>query len=138
MTSLKLPKDSFFEALEKNNELLNFGKPSRDIALKYIQQSRSVIDIGAHIGISVLHWATMFDNVYAFEPMKEHFDCLEYNTESFSNIKCFNFALSNETSIKNAAYRTTKNSGSFQLLDDSYQQPSKKLQEKFFKLKLKS
>lgn len=137
MKTLQLPKDSFFESLEKNNEILNFGKPSRDIALQHVKNHRSVIDIGAHIGISVLQWSESFKNVYAFEPMKEHYDCLISNTSDLSNVRCFNFALSNESSIKNAAYRTTKNSGSFQLLDDAYQQPSKKAPREIYTVETK-
>lgn len=123
MKSLKIPKDSFFENLDN---ILSFGKPSRDIALDHVSQKRTVIDIGAHVGISVIHWANQFNAVYAYEPMKEHYECLVENTKEFSNVTCFNFAISNKSSTSEAAYRTTKNSGSFQLLDESYKQPSKK------------
>ncbi len=138
MEKLQLPNnDCLFKELERNNEILNFGKPSRDIALQYVKQHRNVIDIGAHIGISVIQWADIFETVYAFEPMKDHYECLLANTKNFSNVKTFNFAISNESSIKNAAYRTTKNSGSFQLLDDSYQQPSKKSPRELYKIETK-
>jgi len=137
MEKLRLPKDSYFYTLEKNNEILNFGKPSRDIALSHVKNHRTVIDIGAHIGISVLQWSKLFKNVYAFEPMLEHYECLISNTNNLTNVECFNYALSNETSIKNAAYRTLKNSGSFQLLDDQYQQPSKKPPRQLYQVETK-
>lgn len=135
MQTIKLPKDSFFEN-QKN--ILDFGKPSRDIAIKNLKNMRSVIDIGAHVGISVIQWAGMFENVYAFEPMKDHYDCLLENTKDFNNIEYFNCALSNTTTVRNAAYRTNKNSGSFQLLDDNYQQPSKKAPREIYKIETKT
>lgn len=135
MPALKLPKDNFFKNLDN---ILDFGKPSRDIALQHLKETRSVIDIGAHIGISVIQWASIFKNVYAFEPMKDHYECLLENTKEFSNINYFNFALSNEETIKNGTYRTNKNSGSFQLLDENYQQPSKKPPREIFKIQTKT
>lgn len=137
MNELKIPKDSFFEKLKEDNEILNFGKPSRDIALRYVKEKRTAIDIGAHVGISVLHWASIFDKVYAFEPMIEHYNYLLENIKEFSNINCFNFAISNDETTKDAAYRTTKNSGSFQLLDSEYQQPSKKDPRQLYKVQTK-
>lgn len=134
MKSLKIPKDSFFENLDN---ILSFGKPSRDIALKYVTQKRTVIDIGAHVGISVIHWAEHFNDVYAFEPMKEHYQCLIENTKEFLNVKCFNFAVSDSSSISEAAYRTNKNSGTFQLLDKNYKQPSKKSPREIYTVETK-
>lgn len=135
MQTIKLPKDSFFEN-QKN--ILDFGKPSRDIAIQNLKNMRSVIDIGAHVGISVIQWASIFENVYAFEPMKDHYNCLLENTKDFNNIEYFNCALSNITTVRNAAYRTNKNSGSFQLLDDNYKQPSKKAPREIYKIETKT
>lgn len=135
MHTFKLPKDDFFKNLDNISE---FGKLSRDIALKNLQQTRTVIDIGAHVGISVVQWAGIFKSVYAFEPMKDHYDCLIENTKEFSNIHYFNLAISNEESKKTGAYRTNKNSGSFQILDENYQQPSKKSPREIFEIQTKT
>lgn len=126
MHKLKLPIDSFFSDYSKNESIHNFGKESRDIALEHVTEFNRVIDIGAHAGISVLHWAKLFKTVEAYEPMKTHYDCLINNTGHLSNVNTYNFAISNEHKIHKGAYRSTKNSGSFQLIDDSYSQPSKK------------
>jgi FkbM family methyltransferase len=125
-TNLVLPQDGFFSTLLENNSIYEFGKESRDIALGYVTNFNAVIDIGAHVGISVLHWAEHFSSVTAFEPMPKHFECLQQNTQNIKNIQLINCAVSNKTSTLTGAYRTGKNSGSFQLLDDSYTQPSKK------------
>jgi len=126
-TNLALPQDGFFSTLLENNSIYEFGKDSRDIALRYVTNFDEVIDIGAHVGISVLHWSEHFDSITAFEPMPKHFECLQKNTHHIKNIQLINCAISNQTSTLTGAYRTGKNSGSFQLLDDNYIQPSKKL-----------
>ena len=129
---MKVPNDSFFTELLKNNTINLFGKESRDIALSYVSNFDTVIDIGAHIGISVLHWADHFKNIQAYEPMIDHFNCLNENTKHLSQINRFNYAISNQQAILKGAYRTSKNSGTFQLIDDSYQQPSKKLPRQLY------
>jgi FkbM family methyltransferase len=121
-----VPFEDFFSNLPNNEKIENFGKEARTQALKFCSQRRSVVDIGAHIGISVRHWATEFENIYAFEPSKDHFNCLLKNTEDLKNLKSFNFALSNYNGSNKATYRSLKNSGSFQLIDANYIQPKNK------------
>jgi FkbM family methyltransferase len=134
MNELKLPMNDFFLDYSKNESIYNFGKESRDIALQHVTKFDRVIDIGAHVGISVLHWAKFFNVVEAYEPMKNHYDCLIDNTSHLSNVNTYNFAISDEQKILKGAYRSTKNSGSFQLLDDAYTQPSKKAPREIFEI----
>lgn len=134
MDELKLPMDDFFKEYSKKESIYNFGKASRDIALQHVTKFDTVIDIGAHAGISVLHWAQFFKKVKAYEPMKDHYDCLTTNTKHLTNVDSYNFAISNEQKILRGAYRSTKNSGSFQLLDDTYTQPSKKAPREIFNI----
>jgi len=117
------PFEDFFSHLPGGERIENFGKESRLEALKFVLKKRSVIDIGAHIGISVNHWSTEFDSVYAFEPLKEHYDCLIKNTETLNNIKSYNYGLGNFEGTTKGAYRSLKNSGSFQIIDSNYVQP---------------
>jgi FkbM family methyltransferase len=81
---------------------------------------RNAVDIGAHVGISVHQWAPLFEHVHAFEPMIDHFECLELNTSRFDNVTRHNCAMSNQSAMLKGAYRTMKNSGSFQLVDDEF------------------
>lgn len=118
-----VPFDDFFSHLPNEGRIQDFGKESRIEALKFVSKKRSVVDIGAHIGISVNHWSTEFTNVYAFEPLKEHYDCLIKNTETLNNIKYYNNGLGNFEGITQGAYRSLKNSGSFQIIDSGYIQP---------------
>jgi len=132
---MKVPNDSFFTEMLKNNTINLFGKESRDIALSYVTNFSTVIDIGAHIGISVLHWAEYFQYIQAYEPMPDHFSCLTENTKHLSHINRFNYAISDQQKILKGAYRTLKNTGSFQLIDDDYQQPSKKTPRQLYEIK---
>jgi FkbM family methyltransferase len=60
-----------------------------------IKKSDIVIDIGANIGLFSLFAARLARIVYSFEPSSESFIYLKNNvsSNSFNNIKCFNYAL---------------------------------------------
>lgn len=94
---------------------------SRLAAIAKCTQKNSVIDVGAHVGITVAHWLENgFKHVFAFEINPSHFDCLVENTIDYrSKISYFNYGCSNENKKVLAAYRTPKNSGTFQILDDA-------------------
>jgi FkbM family methyltransferase len=61
-------------------------------------QKNSVIDIGAHVGITTVHWLESgFKHVYAFEINPSHFDCLIENTNEYKDkITYFNYGCGNE------------------------------------------
>lgn len=113
-----LPWPGFFDKYGDN--ILGFGKKSRDESLKYVTNFDGCVDIGAHVGISVLQWAPLFKQVTGFEPMVDHYDCLVKNTAHLSNVTVHNCAMSNESQMLKGAYRTMKNSGSFQLVDEDF------------------
>jgi FkbM family methyltransferase len=140
INGMALPFKDFFN---KHQDILAFGKAARNETLKHVKSFRNAVDIGAHVGISVHQWAPLFEHVHAFEPMIDHFECLELNTSRFDNVTRHNCAMSNQSAMLKGAYRTMKNSGSFQLVDDEfvavnhkkariYDIPSKRLDE--FKL----
>lgn len=113
-----LPWPGFFDKYGDN--ILGFGKKSRDASLKYVTNFDGCVDIGAHVGISVLQWAPLFKQVTGFEPMVDHYDCLVKNTAHLDNVNVHNCAMSNESQMLKGAYRTMKNSGSFQLVDEAF------------------
>ena len=117
INGMALPFKDFFN---KHQNILAFGKAARDETLKFVTQFRTAVDIGAHVGISVHQWAPLFEQVHAFEPMVDHFECLELNTAKFSNVTRHNCAMSNQSAMLKGAYRTMKNSGSFQLVDEEF------------------
>jgi len=137
VNGLHLPFLDFFKDFSENDSLYNFGGNSREEALKYVKSFNHVIDIGAHVGISVIHWSKLFSKVTAFEPMIDHYNCLIKNTENLKNIECHNNAISGSEGILYGAYRSNKNSGSFQLLDSNYQQPKKKSPRQLYEILVK-
>ena len=54
------------------------------------------IDAGAHIGIATVHFSNYFDEVIAFEPCKENFNCLARNCEELENVKLMMMGLGNK------------------------------------------
>lgn len=115
---LTFPFDDYFR--KHSGNILGFGQLSRDIALTHVTKWRTAVDIGAHVGISVHCWAPKFRRVVAFEPMVDHYDCLVENTKKFNNVEIHNCGISNDSRYLRGAYRTGKNSGSFQFLTDDW------------------
>jgi hypothetical protein len=124
INGLEFPFEDYFQ--KHSGNILLFGQNSRDAALAHVKNWRTVVDIGAHVGISVHCWASRFEQVIAFEPMVDHYGCLVENTKKFSNVTTHNCAMSNQTAMLKGAYRTLKNSGSFQLVDDEFIRTNRK------------
>jgi FkbM family methyltransferase len=62
---------------------------------KYLPSSPVIVDCGAHIGTDSVEFAIIDGSrIYAFEPVKDIFKQLVYNTKDYGNITCFNLALS--------------------------------------------
>jgi FkbM family methyltransferase len=68
--------------------LFEFLAPFKDRFMKGI-----ALDIGANIGNHTRYFFDRFSKVHAFEPAKEIFQILVFNTHKFSNIETHNFAL---------------------------------------------
>ena len=56
---------------------------------------RSVLDIGANVGVTALYFSQLFPNaaIYAFEPAPDNFAVLAKNVANCNRIRAFNFAL---------------------------------------------
>lgn len=81
--------------------VLQMGRLDHDqnmlpLVLPYINSDSIVIDAGANIGSHTYAYAKIAKVVYAFEPNKESFKCLEYNLIKFKNVDLFNWGLSDE------------------------------------------
>lgn len=120
--NLLFPEDEFFPKWRaKHGDIRNFDKPARDLALEHVQNFKRVIDVGAHVGISALHWADHFEKIEAFEPNIYNRECLTLNTLPIAyKVHIYHCALSNTTAQMEAVYRSSKNSGSFQLINPMY------------------
>lgn len=99
---------------------VSWQKAGRAQVIELIKNKNAVIDIGAHVGITTVHWLLNdFKFVHAFEIHPDHYNCLIENTKEFvEKIKYYNIGLSNEKKNCFGIYNTHKNSGSFQIVDD--------------------
>lgn len=61
--------------------------------MRHVRRHRVAVDAGAHIGIWTRMLASKFAEVYAFEPVKENFECLKANTDDLTNVASFQVAL---------------------------------------------
>lgn len=66
---------------------------------------KTIVDLGANIGFSVLHFKAKFPDaqIIALEPEKHNYDQLVKNVKEFSNVEC----------LQNAIWYTKKNLGIF-------------------------
>lgn len=69
---------------------------------EYIKCDKSkpfnVVIVGAYQGLEIQSFLDTYENIniYAYEPVPETFKVLEENYKDYGNVKCFNFAISNE------------------------------------------
>ena len=123
MKTFKLPRNNVIdpdhEYFTGRNDT-NWNSAGRRVVMEMIENKRDVIDIGAHVGITTVHWLDNgFTHVHAFEINPSHFDCLMENTTEYrERVSLYPYGCSFEEKTVKAGYRTHKNSGSFQMLDD--------------------
>lgn len=69
--------------------------------LPKLTEVRTIVDIGANIGASVLYWKHLYPNsiVYAFEPEPSNFEILRKNAEGLSDVHVFNEALGDKSGL---------------------------------------
>jgi len=71
---------------------------SKSILKKYLKVSPVIIDCGAHVGMDSMELAKIFPKgkVHSIEPIPHIYDELIRNTNKYSNIKCYQLALSDD------------------------------------------
>ena len=123
MKTFKLPSNNIIDPdheyfTGRNNT--SWNSKGRQVVMNMIESKKAVIDIGAHVGITTVHWLDNgFTHVHAFEINPSHFECLAENTAEYNNrVTLYPYGCSFEEKTVKAGYRTFKNSGSFQMLDE--------------------
>ena len=83
-----------------------------DVALAYLppERRRTCVQAGAHIGIWPKLLSAHFEQVYAWEPMKENWDCLIKNCGEVENVYLTNGCLG-DTKDKAKMRYSPKNTG---------------------------
>lgn len=78
---------------------------------KHSNEIDGVIHIGAHLGQEVeIYDQYNFSKIIFFEPQKDIFDILVNNTNKYSNVSCFNFALGSKSESRQL-YKSYGNDG---------------------------
>lgn len=71
---------------------------SKKFIKKYLPKNPVSIDCGAHIGADSIEISKIIGGqVYSFEPVPSIFQKLQHNTKQYSNIHCFELALSDQS-----------------------------------------
>lgn len=87
-----LDDDDFFASIfEKYGD--HFETHHLEVGLQYVQQWRVALDGGASYGSWTRRLSEKFDNVVAFEPVDDIYDCLVLNTNQCTNVKLHHAAL---------------------------------------------
>jgi FkbM family methyltransferase len=93
--------------------------PPKEFRVDY-KRIRTVLDVGANIGLSALYFATIFPNaaVHAFEPAIDNLTLLRKNTKAIGRIHCHAFGLG-DRDAELALFRSddANNFGGFSLHD---------------------
>lgn len=86
-----------------NPNPLSYQKSIRDFAVGLIPQHKRklCVDVGAHVGIATIDFASQFSEVTAFEPIQETYECLKKNVEERKlwNVSLYNSGISHEDGL---------------------------------------
>jgi FkbM family methyltransferase len=86
---------------------------------KAFDTPRTIVDLGANIGIASLYFAVKYPNaqIFAFEPNPDVFSILSKNMIAFDNVKTYPFLISGETSENKSFFVSKKRTHSSSVLD---------------------
>jgi FkbM family methyltransferase len=70
-----------------------------DLCAAYVDRSDVVAEVGAYTGGGTILLAKLAQYVYSFEPIKQNFNELRWNTSGYRNIKLFNLGLSDKNGV---------------------------------------
>lgn len=92
------------------------GLPILQKALEEVDQFRTCVQAGGHIGIYPKELANHFTTVYSFEPSNENYECLIKNV---SNVFLFNKALTETNKNVGVEKYSPRNTGAWHIIDGS-------------------
>jgi FkbM family methyltransferase len=81
------PPDGWFSVRLQEQVDIHYQQRYRYYVFNNIPRKRTMIDIGANIGIFARPSAELFERVICFEPVAKNFEVLEKNLESYSNVE---------------------------------------------------
>ena len=113
------PMSGFFSERLQDVVDVHYQQRYRWYVYNYIPCKRTMIDIGANIGIFARPSAEQFERVICFEPVTKIFEVLQKNLETYNNVELHNLGISNRTQTVKFQMKTLKCGESFQV--DEYE-----------------
>ena len=80
------------------HDILLYPGPKAEYWVPRELAPRTVLDIGANIGLASVYYARLFPEarIYSFEPLPDNFRLLEKNIRGLENVRAFNVGLGRE------------------------------------------
>ena len=85
--------DHFHSTIGESNMQNNYQSRCDKEVFSRTHHKRTAIDIGGNVGLMARRYANVFDHVHSFEPVKENYSCLQFNTEDLENVTVYNQGL---------------------------------------------
>ena len=98
---------------------------AQNLYAAYVDRSDVVAEVGAYTGGGTILLAKLVEYVYSFEPIRQNYDELRWNTSGYRNIKLFNVGLSDKNGYEELYKPEKKQYASSSKRVRGYDYPSK-------------
>ena len=102
------PPDGWFSVRLQEQIDIHYQQRYRYYIFNNIPRKRTMIDIGANIGIFARPSAQLFERVICFEPVFKNFEVLQKNLENYNNVELHNLGLGDKDQIVTFELQTLK------------------------------
>ena len=102
------PPDGWFSVRLQEQIDIHYQQRYRYYIFNNIPRKRTMIDIGANIGIFARPSAELFERVICFEPVFKNFEVLQKNLENYDNVELHNLGLGDKDQIVTFELQTLK------------------------------
>jgi FkbM family methyltransferase len=102
------PLNGFFSERLQEVVDVHYQNRYRWYVYNHIPCKRTMIDVGANIGIFARPSAEQFERVICFEPVFKNFEVLERNLENYNNVELYNVGISNHPQTAKFSMKTLK------------------------------
>jgi len=102
------PPDGWFSVRLQEQVDIHYQQRYRYYIFNNIPRKRTMIDIGANIGIFARPSAELFEQVVCFEPVFKNFEVLQKNLENYNNVELHNLGLGDKDQIVTFELQTLK------------------------------
>ena len=102
------PPDGWFSVRLQEQVDIHYQQRYRYYIFNNIPRKRTMIDIGANIGIFARPSAELFEQVICFEPVFKNFEVLQKNLENYDNVELHNLGIGDKDQTVTFELQTLK------------------------------